>query len=706
MKRVGIITFQKIGNLGADLQAYALAEKLRRMGYSAENIDYLYYKHPRHVGGKLERATIPVSLKNRFKVALFPLVNALRRPEGIKKRRNRRKYFDVWFNKNVRVGQEYRSVKSLYDNPPQYDVYMSGSDQIWNPRICSNIAPYFLDFAPEGAKCVSYASSFGVSELNASVFYQYKQWLKRFSHIGVREKSAEHIVKSMALDAEVAHVLDPTMLLTAKDWSKVEVEPNDKPEGSYLLLYDLTISPETVELAKRWAKNSGWRVLRIGDGAYGPGEFIWLFSHAEAVVTNSFHGTVFSLLHHKPFYSVIPKGMSNAGRVESLLQQLLLSHRLVSASACESIEVNSSIDYACVEVKVEKLREESVSFLKKSIDGEQNSFDAEGVPKSCYAVWQCDSAIRADSTSGGVFSALAQDVLFRGGIVYGAAWDNDLRHVRHRRVDRDTDLKMLRKSKYVYSDATDAIKDAKEMLEKNREVLFSGTPCQCAVMRATAKGFDAKLLTVDFVCHGTPKAEVWASYAEELEQRYQSSLVGYEFRNKDNGWNFQNIVYSFANGSRRRVIPWLDPFFHGFSINAFLREGCYKCPFAQLRRISDFTIGDCWRVAASNPEYDDNKGTSLVLVNTDKAVERWNNIQRLNALQGGPYNLDFAQCRNMALMHPPIKPFVYDAFRLRFEETNSFSLAAKCYLSWKKMAKYLLMYYVKKVGWFYFRHHQ
>lgn len=705
MKRIGIITFQKLGNIGADLQAYALAAKLRHMGYAAENIDYLYYKHPRHVGGTMERATIPVSLKNRLKVALFPIVAALRRPESAKKKRLRKRRFDAWFDKNVRVGQEYRSVKSLYDNPPRYDVYMAGSDQIWNPRICSNIAPYFLEFAPKGAKCVSYASSFGVSELSGPVFYQYKQWLKRFSHIGLREVSGERIVKAMALGAEVEHVLDPTMLLSAEDWSKVAAKPIEKIADKYLLLYDLIASSETVELAKRWAKQAGLQVLRIGDGAYGPGEFIWLFSHAEAVVTNSFHGTVFSLLHHKPFYSVVPNGITNAGRVESLLQHLSLPQRLVNASACASLNVDSLIDYVGVEAQIKKMREKSISFLTKSID-DDSDFDAGEWSRSCYAVWQSDRNIRAASTSGGVFSALAQDILSRGGVIYGAVWDDDFRHVRHRGIDNEVDLNLLRQSKYVYSDATDAIKEAKEMLGNGREVLFSGTPCQCAAMRAVAKGFDAKLVTVDFVCHGTPRAEVWASYVDELEKQYGSRLVRYEFRNKDKGWNFQNVVYSFTNGRQRRVIPWLDPFFHGFSINAFLREGCYKCPFAQLKRISDFTIGDCWRVAASNPEYDDNKGTSLVLVNTDKAAAIWGRIQELKILQGGAYDLDFAQCRNMALMHPPSKPGCHDDFMSRFKATGSFSKAAKCYLSWKKDVKYAAIYWIKRLGWAYFRHHQ
>lgn len=705
MKRIGIITFQRIGNYGAELQAYALGAKLRHMGYAAENIDYLYYKHPRHISSAMERPTIPVTFKNRLKILLFPLVAALRNRESQRTKRARMIRFNDWFTKNVCVGREYRSVMSLYYDPPKYDVYMVGSDQIWNPRICSNIAPYFLDFAPDGARCVSYASSFGVNELSGPVFYKYKQWLKRFSYIGLREKSGVNIVKGMALDAKVAHVLDPTLLLTVEDWSRVAIEPNKKPHGTYLLLYDLIASSETVALAKRWANQNGWDVIRIGDGAYGPGEFIWLFSHAEAVVTNSFHGTVFSILHHRQFYSVIPTGVTNAGRIESLLQSLSLSHRLVNASMCGRLEFGPRIEFESVDALLEKMQAKSIDFLKESIEGRTSPALGER-PRLCFACWNSNAKIRAASTSGGVFTLLSQEVLSSGGVVYGAAWDDDFKQVHHRAVETVDELSLLRQSKYVYSDATNAIQEARRTLMEGRKVLFSGTPCQCAAMRAAAKGFDEKLVLVDFVCHGTPMAEVWTSYVNELQKRYNSRLKLYEFRNKDRGWNFQNVVYAFENGVRRRFLPWLDPYFHGFSINAFLRDGCYRCPFAQLKRISDFTIADCWRVAASNPEYDDNRGTSLVLVNSDKATKMWGRIHDSKDIAGGAYDLDLAQCRNMALMHPPTKPPCHDVFMRRFLETNSFTKAAECYLSWRKSLKYVMIYWIKRLGWFYFKNHQ
>lgn len=708
MKRIGIITIQKCNNYGADLQAYALGAKLRSMGYDAENIDYLFYKHPRHLGGLEERPVLPVSIANKIKELMFPIVMRLKSLRNHGAGRDRR--FDAWFSANVKVGREYRSVQSLYDDPPNYDVYMVGSDQVWNPRLYSNIKPYFLDFVPQGAKCVSYASSFGVSELSGPVFYKYKQWLKKFSHIGLREKKGAEIVDAMALNAEVAHVLDPTLLLTANDWEMVAIRPKDAPVDKYLLLYDLIASQETVDLARGWAAQEGWQVVRIGDGAYGPGEFAWLFAHAQSVVTNSFHGTAFAVLNHKPFYSIVPKGMTNAIRIESLLNTLSLQHRLVHAANVAEISLNGELGWCSVDERLNGARDKSVRFLRRSIDGVPNPTSrADGkfsLPQASYAVWHADGKVRANSTSGGAFTVLASEVLAKGGIVYGAAWSDDFKSVRHIGVTSLDELPVLRQSKYVESDAGGAIKDAKVALSEGRGVLFCGTPCQCAAMRAVAKGVDEKLMLVDFVCHGTPLAEVWKSYVEGLENTYGSKLVRYEFRNKDKGWNFPNIVYAFENGIKKRIIPWLDHYFHGFSINAFLKDRCYKCPFAKLRRISDFTIADCWRVAASNPEYDDNNGTSLVFVNTGKAITLWKKLLSDNVFAGGEYDIDLAQSRNMALMHPAAKPGCREAFMKIFKETSSFETAAKCYLSWKKTLKYALVYWMKRVGWFYFKHHQ
>lgn len=683
MKRLGIITYQKVGNYGADLQAYALQAKLTAQGYLAENIDYLYYKHPRFKETQKSKCVLPLSFKMRLKAKLFPYFTKLRECAHPKLAKKRACLFEAFENEFLVCSKEYRTIDDIYDNPPKYDVYIAGSDQIWNPRSNTSIKPYFLDFAPKGSKCISYASSFGVSQLPGSAFYLFKKLLSRFNAVSVREKSGLTLIKSMSLNVETKHVIDPTLLLTAEEWTKVSKRPEAAPDGSFVLLYDLIASPECVSLAHRWARELNCNVIRIGSGAYGPSEFVWLFANASAVVTTSFHGTVFSVLNNKLFYSVIPSGMTNSGRIESLLSGLKLNKRMIRADECCSVNLTTVIDYGPVNEHVKNKCDDSLAFLIRAIE-EPPIRHAVREPIASYAVWNTDGQIRAESTSGGLFSVLAGNVLSQNGVVFGAAFTDDFKAVRHIGVTSVDELKSLMKSKYVWSDPTDAYKEAVELLKVGKKVLFSGTPCQVAAVTKLAKGYQDNLVTVDFVCHGTPKADVWAAYANELEKREGSKLTRYEFRNKDKGWNFQNIYYSFANGKCCRVIPWNDPYFHGFSINAFLREVCYKCPFANPERPSDFTIADCWRVAASHPEYDDNKGTSLVLINSKKADALWRELLNSNKISGGEYDFDMAQIRNSALMNPASKPTCYDSFDAEFKRTNSFAMASRVYCSWKK----------------------
>lgn len=705
--KIGIITIQKCDNFGADLQAYALGAKLRSFGYDAENIDYLFYKHPRHSEGVGEKPIFGLTLVNRAKECLFPILAGVKNLGKRHVMAVRHTKFAKWTDAYLKCGPEYRSVAALYANPPRYDVYMVGSDQVWNPRMASNILPYFLDFAPLDARKVSYAASFGVSELSAAVFLKYRALLKGFSHIGLREMRGADLVKRMRLDAEVKSTIDPTLLLTADDWAKVS-EKGDVPKGKFLLLYDLIDSSETVLLARRIAAKKRLGIVRVGEGAYGPGEFIWLFAHADCVVTNSFHGTAFALIHSKDFVSVIPRGMTNAGRIESILRVVGLESQLVSAEASVKQDSIPTIDWEAVQDRLDAARTESEGFLRRAVSGEKHLSLRKTVgnlPLACYAVWNSDAVIRADSTSGGLFTWLAEPTIHRNGVVYGAAFGADFRYVHHIPAKTKEELAPLRKSKYVYSDAAAAIGEAVGYLKAGREVLFSGCPCQCAAMKVAARGYSGNLITVDFVCHGAPRPEIFAAYVDELEKQHGGRLTRYEFRNKDGGWNFQRVYYEFDNGKKCRVIPWLDPYFHGFSVNAFLRQPCYQCPFATLERVGDVTIADCWRVAASYPQWDDNRGTSLVLANSEKGLRLIRTLG-IDSLPGGVYPLELAEMRNAALMQPARR----SGFELRFDETftatRSFRNAASCYMTFPRCLKYWLIYWIKCLGWSYFKHHQ
>jgi coenzyme F420-reducing hydrogenase beta subunit len=262
------------------------------------------------------------------------------------------------------------------------------------------------------------------------------------------------------------------------------------------------------------------------------------------------------------------------------------------------------------------------------------------------------------------------------------------------------------KSKYVWSDVAKAYKDVVRELQNGREVMFAGTPCQVAAIKSLTKGCDGKLLTVDFVCHGTPRVDMFASYMDELEKQFGGKCIDYDFRDKRMGWNFPRVHARFSNGRKYDVVMRRDPWYLGFALNMTLREGCFSCPYTTLARVSDFTIADCWRVAASHPEWDDNKGTSLVLVNTDKALSVWNDIAVTGKVAFGEYDIDLAQMRNMPLMQGPTRPKMYDKVQNAFDTTGSFAAAAKCFMSWKLSWRANIVFWVKKIGWVYFRRKQ
>ena len=230
-----------------------------------------------------------------------------------------------------------------------------------------------------------------------------------------------------------------------------------------------------------------------------------------------------------------------------------------------------------------------------------------------------DAQVRGVSSSGGVFTALAREMFKKGGVVFGAAFDEALR-VEHIGAFDETELSALRGSKYVQSDAAEAIGHAASLLERGIPVLFSGTPCQISGLAAKLHGkHEDQLLTVDFVCHGVPAPGVFASYLKELEQQYGKKVTAYTFRDKRNGWKDFSAVATFDDGSEHVGSQVTDPFLYGFLQNLYLRPACAQC--TELRgnkHPADITIADLWGAQEVCPQQDDDTGLSLVFVNTQK----------------------------------------------------------------------------------------
>lgn len=380
MKKIGIITILKTNNYGAELQAYATQAILSKLGYNAEIIDYLFYKNPGHITTKASKPTFNHGLKKRLSETLYPIIAKLKAKSNTRGNSSREKRFDSFHAQNTSMSQTYCKMEELYASGRDYDVYMVGSDQVWNPGIYSSLLPYMLTFAPKGRKRVAYASSFGVSMIPDEFKWFYNKYLPKFSSIGVREKNAVEMVKELS-GKDATWVLDPTLLLNAEEWARVG-KPSCTNAGNYILLYELTPCPYILELAKYFRKKKGMQIVRICKNAAvedkdcrilniidaGPAEFINLFANAGMVITNSFHGTAFSINFGKEFYTITPARKHNNSRQRSILELFNLHDRLIAENTPIEQLSTKEIDHKAVARILDEEREKSIKFLIDAIE--------------------------------------------------------------------------------------------------------------------------------------------------------------------------------------------------------------------------------------------------------------------------------------------------------------------------------------------------
>ena len=277
--------------------------------------------------------------------------------------------------------------------------------------------------------------------------------------------------------------------------------------------------------------------------------------------------------------------------------------------------------------------------------------------------------IRLESTSGGSFTPLAEQVLAKGGVVFGAMFDREFAVV-HGVATAKEELYRFRGSKYSQSVMGTAYKEAEAYLEKGVPVLFSGTPCHIAGLRSyLGKEYD-HLLAVDLICHGVPSPRVYREYVALLKGRYREEIRKVAFRDKVRGWKmFSFSVYFQRNLYSQSKVD--DLFFRGFLACCFLRPSCHTCAFKGRNRGSDITIADYWGVHTRFPEYDDDLGVALVIANTGKGREAWARVAPgMDVLRS---DLEHAASHNHSYAgpvppHPDRAQFFSDLNSMRFEE--------------------------------------
>lgn len=253
---------------------------------------------------------------------------------------------------------------------------------------------------------------------------------------------------------------------------------------------------------------------------------------------------------------------------------------------------------------------------KKTCPINQNYCDDKRKPIT-YAIQNKSDEIRKKSSSGGVFYLTANWILNNGGVVFGAGYDQEL-SVIHKAVFKTDDLYELCGSKYVQSKIGDSFKNAKKYLNEGKLVLFTGTPCQIEGLYGYLGKEYCNLYTHDFICHGVPSPKMWTKYLLYRRGATGSDPICAEFRNKTFGWRHYSLRIKFRNGENYIGKNIDDPYIRAFIMNMSLRQSCERCNFKRIHRNADITLADFWAVEEILPSWDDNEGTSLVMVHSEK----------------------------------------------------------------------------------------
>lgn len=267
-----------------------------------------------------------------------------------------------------------------------------------------------------------------------------------------------------------------------------------------------------------------------------------------------------------------------------------------------------------------------------------------GVEK-VFAAWSKDEECRYLSTSGGIFSEIAMEVIDNGGHVVGARYKEDFT-VEHCMITKKSELEKIRQSKYVQSDIGEVFRRIKQELEEGYIVLFCGTPCQNAGLKSYLRKEYKNLITCDFICRGVNSPKAYRQYLEYLREDYKSDISKIIFKEKSNGWNQFSTVVEFSNGSVYKKGRNEDLYMLGYlKYNLYIRPSCHQCKFKGKNIVSDLTLGDFWGIGKEKSYLDENKGTSVVIVNTKKGEEIFNRIkehieseecQRKQIIKGNP----------------------------------------------------------------------
>lgn len=685
--KIALISFHNAYNYGAAMQAYGLQETLQNMGVDAEYINYVN-ENRKHIYDIYYQIKKAIQEKNIIRAARFVAGAAFISTRGRK--------FNSFYERHLHITEKvYTTSAEASVLNGVYDKFIAGSDQIWNCNNNGGDGAYLLDFVKLPENKISYASSFGMSDIPEKYVSMYTNALNRIGRISVREAMGANIVENYT--GKIPHVvLDPVFLPGIQTWEKLRQEGSVKNEdyvffytnrGSQIrdfwnLGYDRAklkthILSSYVGVRDFLDRNTSVRV------AMSPQDFLNEIASAALVVTASFHCVAFSILFHKKFVVFLTGNCGKDERIINLLNICGLESRIVTRNTTPE-EIDQEIDYNRVDEKLRPYLEYSKEYLRRAVFS-KSDIEIHHVPDNaskyycnderccgcmacvsvcptsavkivtneegflqpakdadkcvdcllCHEVCQVfnpinrfktaqryyavknEDKIREYSSSGGVFTALSDEILKRGGVICAASMTENY-EVRHTFALTSSERDAMRKTVYVQSDISGTYRAVSDYLKRSIPVLFVGTPCQVAGIRRGLSKIDvSQLFTCDIVCHGVPSPGVFADFIEYLKSEY-GKLDAFCFRDKELGWKHDYTVSAICEGHKVFNTLKLQSFSKMFSHNLINRLSCANCAYTNYNRVGDLSIGDFWGIERSHKAFSDRLGVSLVMVNTEK----------------------------------------------------------------------------------------
>lgn len=715
MKKIAIMTWWHHANYGTALQAVALTQIIKRLGYDVSVINYI--PHGKVVGEETFTSVMRYAFQ-KLKIFLnIAYVNKERNQE-----------FKKFLNQYLRFTEECQTASDLFQLNTVFDAFVCGSDQIWAPSGFNS--KYFLDFTDKNKK-VAYAPSIGVSAITDKyISNRMKELISEFKYLSVRESQGKEIIADLC-NKSAELVLDPTLLLEKDEWLQLLEFDLEACTEKYMLCYFLGQSSTYWNYVEKIAKKKNFKVkiipmhkkdLKKGEcvNEGDPREFVKLIANAEYICTDSFHGVLFSIIFNRPFsvferFSKNEKGSQNS-RIYNILAILNLNSRLVNVKDFVEEDIDN-IDYSMVNDLLKIERQKSLNFLDNALKHTTNCIfekSIEQVTNTCCGCGACQEicpqkaiAIKKDnsgfyqsfvdntkcvgcgvcrkvcafygdkgesisqttdllygaksssqevlklSSSGGIAYELSKYLMNEGYDVFGCAYDYIANEAKHIKITQQNNkLNELCGSKYVQSNMVQIFH---ELMQSNKG-LFIGTPCQAAAVDKFLRfnGIRENFIIADLICHGVPSYNMYhkyLSYIKETQCMQELSVI--YFRWKKKGWREKNIyIQDFITGNTYIKEQHKDLFYKFFLLGHCYMKTCFECNY-RSNTAADLRLGDFW-----GPRYrTDKTGVSMVVAHTEKGKDLLNSLQqegvvRLEQQSVADY-FKFQDCNN------PIFPIFY-----------------------------------------------